>query len=1022
MTTVVTDYIAKGPLSERPATPPIDAGALAIWLDTDTDLLTVWDGAAWVLAANYAAIIDVDFSAYPTTNPEDGTPWLDGNATDGWIVKIGPKAGAGVVPNSPTELTASNITISSVDLSWINSTAGTPTPVYQAQERVNGSTTWNDSGGTVSAPPVTVGGLAAGTKYDFQVVASNVVGEAASSAIMATTAVAATAPTAPTDFRVSVIHSQSVELAWTNTGIGTAPVNNQTKFRLVGAGSWTDGPLTTGSSATITGLASLTDYEFELTASNDTGSATTSPPVPAQTLGTTWSITDKAPSLSLSGGDLTVTHTAATAAMVRSYNPKSADKLYLSFVNTKSGVNQRIGIANAAASLSSPLGSDTNSFGIDANGVGWINNKAVTGSGGDPWTNGGTIELGVNLDADKAWNRINSGTWGDPSPPSEVGSQDSGAGNPVVSGAATIDISIAQTITLASLAVKDSSWPAVGNVSLNVSCNVGGTVDITPLGGTLTPGSGPESFSYSDTDANIQAAIDTVTYTAPGTPASDAVVVQVFNQLGIDNAITIASTVSPNPDPSTGVGGFDLSGLAAGPYSFAYSSSQSGDAITANAGASPPPNPLPFEFLTWDDIPPPLPGDMTGTQALRSADVLGIYGANFFPNGQDGSRDAGTNTAAAFEQAIRYWTADTGADTTNRIYDDGPGSDQSPIPIAVSLVLPATKWCLAWAQKSTIASMVASGDNLRAAGCLAFIEGPNEPNNSLGAGGTGLTAAQCFAACKGMWDHFHPLGVKVATASVIDTASDTYVQDYWGTRLAAAIARSDYYNGHDYPNSGSPTNDLWRRTGMFVDAGWPVGGVLPEFHSLLYNGSIVNETLGALWELATLFSGVKYYGLKSFEHYSIYDYKNFGKPVGLFHGFDPTNPRPVAKAIHNLFSICGDAATRRHTFPATKLAYTLTGMPAAFAGPTGPASGGGQDLLLQLDDGTFRLCLWNDQNALNLGHTDTVTVTFPVPHDVIDTSLTNPMTDSPTPIQTLSGVLSVTVNLTTEFRVLAITY
>lgn len=44
----LVDYLGYGVLADRPTTPDLYAGALGIWLSTDTLNLSLWDGAQWV--------------------------------------------------------------------------------------------------------------------------------------------------------------------------------------------------------------------------------------------------------------------------------------------------------------------------------------------------------------------------------------------------------------------------------------------------------------------------------------------------------------------------------------------------------------------------------------------------------------------------------------------------------------------------------------------------------------------------------------------------------------------------------------------------------------------------------------------------------------------------------------------------------------------------------------------------------------------------------------------------------------
>jgi len=142
-----------------------------------------------------------------------------------------------------------------------------------------------------TATSATITGLAANTEYQFQLTATNSGGSAASS-LNATTKVAA--PTAPASFTGTAQTTNSITLSWTSQ-------NNLTgytlQYRVAGTSTWTTAtaPATTATNATITGLKANTEYQFQLTAKNAGGSASstanaktqevtvTAPPVTAPT-------------------------------------------------------------------------------------------------------------------------------------------------------------------------------------------------------------------------------------------------------------------------------------------------------------------------------------------------------------------------------------------------------------------------------------------------------------------------------------------------------------------------------------------------------------------------------------------------------------------------------------------------------------------------------------------------------------------------------------------------------------------
>lgn len=182
----------------------------------------------------------------------------------------------GVAPGPPTALTPSSITTSSVVLNWANTSIGTTPITYQVQQAPPGSPpAWVNVGSPVSGGPLSVSGLLPASSYQFQVVAQNSAGSTPSAEVSITTL--AVLPTAPTGLAVvGSPTTTTVSLQWVASSAGTPPITYAVGFRqtLLG-GAFVAGPTTAGTTATVTGLAAGTLYDFEVTASNGAG---TSPP------------------------------------------------------------------------------------------------------------------------------------------------------------------------------------------------------------------------------------------------------------------------------------------------------------------------------------------------------------------------------------------------------------------------------------------------------------------------------------------------------------------------------------------------------------------------------------------------------------------------------------------------------------------------------------------------------------------------------------------------------------------------
>lgn len=181
---------------------------------------------------------------------------------------------ANQTPSAPIGLGASNVTQTGLTLSWLPST-GTPTISYQAQSRATGATAWTNAGAATTGTSVSISGLALGTSYDFQVIASNGVGSA-TSAIFTTSTAAGTAPAAPTGLVATNITAGGLTLSWTASATGTQPITYQPQYRPTGGLTWTNAETTTTTSIGIRNLAPLTAYDLQVIASGPVNPAATS--------------------------------------------------------------------------------------------------------------------------------------------------------------------------------------------------------------------------------------------------------------------------------------------------------------------------------------------------------------------------------------------------------------------------------------------------------------------------------------------------------------------------------------------------------------------------------------------------------------------------------------------------------------------------------------------------------------------------------------------------------------------------
>ena len=184
-------------------------------------------------------------------------------------------AATGSAPNVPTGLSSSNVTSSSVTISWTAPSSGTPALQYNVLYQINGASSWVEYNITNSTS-ISVTGLNPYATYNFQVITLNNYG--ASSAVnlngvqlaIPTNAATGVASTAPSNLTVSGSTSTTATLTWSSV---TGANQYNVMYQLATSSAWAETSIVNAPTVTttITGLNPYAIYNFQVIAMNNYG-------------------------------------------------------------------------------------------------------------------------------------------------------------------------------------------------------------------------------------------------------------------------------------------------------------------------------------------------------------------------------------------------------------------------------------------------------------------------------------------------------------------------------------------------------------------------------------------------------------------------------------------------------------------------------------------------------------------------------------------------------------------------------
>jgi chitodextrinase len=211
-------------------------------------------------------------SWYLTSVQAGFEPWIGGVGLTVNSFSASVSGGQTQVPGTPGTPSASNVTSSSVSLSWA---ASSGTVSNYLIERATGATSTSFSQvGTSTSPSFTNTGLAANTTYRYRVRATNSAGTSAYSGIVnvTTSGSQSQVPGTPGTPTASNVTASSLSLSWSASS-GT--VSTYLIERATGATSTSFSQIGTSTSPsfTNTGLAANTTYRYRVRASNSAGTS-----------------------------------------------------------------------------------------------------------------------------------------------------------------------------------------------------------------------------------------------------------------------------------------------------------------------------------------------------------------------------------------------------------------------------------------------------------------------------------------------------------------------------------------------------------------------------------------------------------------------------------------------------------------------------------------------------------------------------------------------------------------------------
>lgn len=188
------------------------------------------------------------------------------------LIAIEPAFADTIVPSAPTEVSASAVSPTQVNLFW-SAPSGFTITSYKIEYKVGGgsyTTLVTTSGLTATSTNYSHTGLTTGTQYSYKIYAINSVGTSVASVEVSATPSASSVgslPSSPTGLVATPISPTQANLSWNAPSNGGYPITGYRIEYRIGAGSYADLVQTTGSATTTyshTGMTAGQVYVYRV--------------------------------------------------------------------------------------------------------------------------------------------------------------------------------------------------------------------------------------------------------------------------------------------------------------------------------------------------------------------------------------------------------------------------------------------------------------------------------------------------------------------------------------------------------------------------------------------------------------------------------------------------------------------------------------------------------------------------------------------------------------------------------------